>query len=71
MISGGDRDAAVQGLGLGLGFGFGQGRSEMVEFELEEGEACSFQNHQDHDRTTTVDPDVALSYLVRPLAPFN
>ena len=64
MISGGDRDA-VEGLGLGLGFGFGDGRRrEMVEFELEEGEACSYQNQQDH--YTTVDPDVTFSYLVRP-----
>nr|KYP71330.1 hypothetical protein KK1_010585 [Cajanus cajan] len=33
----------------------------MVESELEEGEACSFQNHEDYD--ATVDPDVDLSYI--------
>ncbi|KAJ1412647.1 Zinc finger, CW-type [Sesbania bispinosa] len=33
----------------------------MVESELEEGEACSYQNHEDYD--ATVDPDVALSYI--------
>ncbi|TKY61810.1 MORC family CW-type zinc finger protein 4 [Spatholobus suberectus] len=58
MISAGGRDA-IKGLGLGLGLGAGRG--EMVESELEEGEACSFQNHEDYD--ATVDPDVALSYI--------
>jgi len=62
MISAGGRDA-IKGLGLGLGLGLGAGRREMVESELEEGEACSFQNHEDYD--ATVDPDVALSYIVR------
>ncbi|KAK7284681.1 hypothetical protein RJT34_19431 [Clitoria ternatea] len=60
MISAGGRDA-IKGLGLGLGLGLGAGRREMVESDLEEGEACSFQNHEDYD--TTVDPDVALSYI--------
>lgn len=60
MISAGGRDA-IKGLGLGLGLG--AGRREMVESELEEGEACSFQNHEDYD--ATVDPDVSLSYIVR------
>ncbi|XP_027924835.1 LOW QUALITY PROTEIN: uncharacterized protein LOC114182216 [Vigna unguiculata] len=60
MISAGGRDA-IKGLGLGLGLGLGAGRREMVESELEEGEACSFQNHEDYD--ATVDPDVALSYI--------
>ncbi|RDY05828.1 hypothetical protein CR513_10283, partial [Mucuna pruriens] len=57
---GGGRDA-IKRLGLGLGLGLGAGRREMVESELEEGEACSFQNHEDYD--ATVDPDVALSYI--------
>nr|ADV56699.1 CW-type zinc finger protein [Phaseolus vulgaris] len=57
---GGGRDA-IKGLGLGLGLGLGAGRREMMESELEEGEACSFQNHEDYD--ATVDPDVALSYI--------
>ncbi|KAG4928579.1 hypothetical protein JHK84_054132 [Glycine max] len=57
---GGGRDA-IKGLGLGLGLGLGAGRKEMVESELEEGEACSFQNHEDYD--ATVDPDVSLSYI--------
>ncbi|XP_020211938.1 uncharacterized protein LOC109796633 [Cajanus cajan] len=60
MISAGGRDA-IKGLGLGLGLGLGAGRREMVESELEEGEACSFQNHEDYD--ATVDPDVDLSYI--------
>ncbi|ESW35075.1 hypothetical protein PHAVU_001G204500 [Phaseolus vulgaris] len=60
MISAGGRDA-IKGLGLGLGLGLGAGRREMMESELEEGEACSFQNHEDYD--ATVDPDVALSYI--------
>ncbi|XP_017418316.2 cysteine-tryptophan domain-containing zinc finger protein 7 isoform X3 [Vigna angularis] len=60
MISAEGRDA-IKGLGLGLGLGLGAGRREMVESELEEGEACSFQNHEDYD--ATVDPDVALSYI--------
>ncbi|KAL1351022.1 hypothetical protein HN51_014980 [Arachis hypogaea] len=60
MISAGGRDAR-KGLGLGLELGLGAGRREMVESELEEGEACSYQNHEDYD--ATVDPDVALSYI--------
>lgn len=61
MIYAGGRDAIKElGLGLGLGLG-GAGRREMVESELEEGEACSFQNQEDYD--ATVDPDVALSYI--------
>lgn len=62
MIYAGGRDA-IKELGLGLGLGLGAGRREMVESDLEEGEACSFQNHEDYD--ATVDPDVALSYIVR------
>lgn len=57
MISAGDRDE-IKGLGLGLG----SRRREMVEFELEEGEAFSYQNRE-QDFDTTVDPDVALSYI--------
>ncbi|KAL2345391.1 hypothetical protein Fmac_006676 [Flemingia macrophylla] len=60
MISAGGRDA-IKGLGLGLGLGLGAGTREMVESELEEGEACLFQNHEDYD--ATVDPDVDLSYI--------
>lgn len=62
MISAGDRDE-IKGLGLGLGLGLGSRRREMVEFELEEGEAFSYQNRE-QDFDTTVDPDVALSYIV-------
>lgn len=62
MISAGDRDE-IKGLGLGLGLGLGSRRREMVESELEEGEAYSYQNREDYD--ATVDPDVALSYIVR------
>ncbi|KAE9598258.1 putative transcription factor & chromatin remodeling CW-Zn family [Lupinus albus] len=47
--------------GLELGLGLGLEKVEMVESELEEGEACSYQNHEDFD--ATVDPDVALSYI--------
>lgn len=61
MISAGDRDE-IKGLGLGLGLGLGSRRREMVEFELEEGEAFSYQNRE-QDFDTTVDPDVALSYI--------
>lgn len=39
----------------GLGFG-----GNMEDTELEEGEACSYQ-----DDDPTVDPDIALAYLVR------
>lgn len=62
MISAGDRDE-IKGLGLGLGLGLGSRGREMVESELEEGEAYSYQNRDDYD--ATVDPDVALSYIVR------
>lgn len=41
------------------GLGFGAAR-EMEETELEEGEACFYQN----DADSALDPDVALSYLV-------
>lgn len=61
MIFAGDRDA-IKGLGLGLGLVGGM--REMVESELEEGEACSYQN-RDEDYDATVDPDVVLSYIVR------
>lgn len=43
----------------GQGLGFGVGR-EMDETELEEGEACCYP-----DDDTSIDPDVALSYIVR------
>ncbi|KAJ7977520.1 CW-type zinc-finger protein [Quillaja saponaria] len=33
----------------------------MEETELEEGEACSYQNNEDYD--ASIDPDVALSYI--------
>lgn len=59
MIFAGDRDA-IKGLGLGLGLVGGM--REMVESELEEGEACSYQN-RDEDYDATVDPDVVLSYI--------
>ncbi|XP_010269447.1 PREDICTED: uncharacterized protein LOC104606096 [Nelumbo nucifera] len=52
MLSVGSRDGRK---GLALGFGVG---GEMDETELEEGEACYYQ---DYDRS--VDPDVALSYI--------
>lgn len=52
----GSRDGR-KGVGLGLGFGAG---SDMEETELEEGEACSYQT----DDYSTIDPDVALSYIV-------
>ncbi|RYR71761.1 hypothetical protein Ahy_A02g005981 isoform C [Arachis hypogaea] len=48
--------------GLGLGFG-GGGRSRMEESELEEGEACSFQNHEEDLDDASIDPDVDLSYI--------
>lgn len=40
--------------GLGLGF-------EMEQTELEEGEACFYSNNR---VDSSMDPDVALSYLV-------
>ncbi|KAF4382864.1 hypothetical protein G4B88_021647 [Cannabis sativa] len=56
MISVGSRDATK---GLGLGFGVGSLREDMEDTELEEGEACSYQNSDD----ANIDPDVAYSYL--------
>lgn len=50
--------------GLGLGF-------EMEQTELEEGEACFYSNNR---LDSSLDPDVALSYLVsvfRYLIEFN
>ncbi|KAL6968465.1 hypothetical protein U1Q18_034267, partial [Sarracenia purpurea var. burkii] len=44
---------------IGIEFG---AESEMEETELEEGEACSYQN----DDYSTIDPDVALSYIGGP-----
>lgn len=61
MISVGD---ARKGLGLGFG-----GGGEMEETELEEGEACSYRNDCD-DYDASIDPDVALSYIVRILYMF-
>ncbi|KAK9280814.1 hypothetical protein L1049_003703 [Liquidambar formosana] len=55
MISLGSRDGRKR-LGLGLGFGVGR---EMEETELEEGEACSYQDNDD----ASIDPDIALSYI--------
>ncbi|XAR61291.1 hypothetical protein NMG60_11034941 [Bertholletia excelsa] len=57
MISVGSRDGR-KGLGLGLGLGLGSAAA-MEETELEEGEACSYQNDDD----SNIDPDVALSYI--------
>ncbi|KAE9618476.1 putative transcription factor & chromatin remodeling CW-Zn family [Lupinus albus] len=57
MISVGNRDAGKR---LGLGFGVG-GMREMEESELEEGEACLYQDHEDYD--AIIDPDVSLSYI--------
>ena len=56
----GSRDARK---GLGLGFGGGNRREEMEDTELEEGEACSYQNNDDND--ASIDPDIAYSYLVK------
>lgn len=55
MISLGRNDGRK---GLGLGFGIG---GEMEETEVEEGEACYYQNDDDD---SPIDPDVALSYIV-------
>ncbi|XP_043719711.1 cysteine-tryptophan domain-containing zinc finger protein 7-like isoform X2 [Telopea speciosissima] len=52
MLSVGSRDGRK---GLGLGFDVGV---EMEETELEEGEACFYQ-----DDDSRIDPDVALSYI--------
>ncbi|XP_028804115.1 uncharacterized protein LOC114759174 isoform X2 [Neltuma alba] len=59
MISVGSRDGR-KGPGLGFG-GAGGGRTEMDESDLEEGEACSYPNHE-YDEGS-VDPDVSLSYI--------
>ncbi|KAI3783147.1 hypothetical protein L2E82_13211 [Cichorium intybus] len=56
MISVGSRDGRK---GLSLRYGV-EGGDMDLETELEEGEAC-FQNDNDDD--STIDPDVALSYL--------
>ncbi|KAF7818233.1 peroxisome biogenesis protein 6 [Senna tora] len=40
----------------GLGLSVGGGRTEMEESELEEGEACSYQNKEDGD--ASIDPDM-------------
>lgn len=56
MISVGSRDGRK---GLSLRYGV-EGGDMDLETELEEGEAC-FQNSNDND--STIDPDVALSYL--------
>lgn len=37
----------------------------MEEHDLEEGEACYYYNKDDDD--TSIDPDIALSYIVRVL----
>lgn len=50
--------------GLGLGFEGGGGGRRMEETELEEGEACSYRN-DNGDYDASVDPDIALSYIVR------
>lgn len=50
MLSAGNRDGRSR-----LGFG-----GEMDDTELEEGEACS-----NRDDDWTVDPDIALAYIVR------
>lgn len=31
--------------------------------DLEEGEAYSYQNHNDYDDDSAIDPDIALSYI--------
>ena len=60
MISLGSNDSRK---GLGLGFG----GKEMEETELEEGEACSYNNNNDDfDATTDPENDLSsLSYIVR------
>lgn len=52
MISVGSRDGRKR-IGLGL---------EMEETELEEGEALGYQ---EEGEDSTIDPDIALSYIVR------
>lgn len=65
MISLGSNDARKS---LGLGFG---GR-DMAETELEEGEACSYNNNNDdYDATTDPENDLSsLSYIVRIFSSF-
>ncbi|KAF5732684.1 hypothetical protein HS088_TW17G00214 [Tripterygium wilfordii] len=58
MISLGTRNARK---GLELEFGGGVKRN-MEESELEEGEACSYNNNND-DYNTIMDPDIDLSYI--------
>ena len=53
---------------LGLDSGGAGGSKDMEESELEEGEACSYQNHEDCD--ASIDPDVALSYIVSSICVF-
>lgn len=53
MISVGSRNGRK---GVELRFG----REEMEETELEEGEAC----YQNEDDDSSIDPDIALSYIV-------
>lgn len=42
--------------------GLNGARREMEDTELEEGEACFYQNNEEFD--SNMDPDVALSYIV-------
>lgn len=58
MLSLGSRDEGRKGVNLGLGFRSREGA--MEENELEEGEA--FSGHEDD---ACIDPDIALSYIVR------
>lgn len=58
MISVGSRDGRK---GLSLRYGV-EGDMDL-ETELEEGEACFRNNNDDDD--SAIDPDVALSYIVR------
>lgn len=55
MISVGNRDGRK-----GIEQGFTTSKRDMDETELEEGEACSYQ---DHDEDAGIDPDIALSYI--------
>lgn len=59
MISVGCGDARKEKV---LRFGGGGGGREMEDTELEEGEACSYQNNGGYD--ASIDPDIDLSYLV-------
>lgn len=51
----------VSGLGIGLGSGLGRMVDMEENIELEEGEACFAKDDDD----TNIDPDIALSYIVR------